>query len=213
MDLVGRAYHRFVSLPRARVLARRLAPLLPETGRVLDVGCGDGALAHELGRLRPALRFEGIDVAPRAASRVAVERFDGRHIPRAAGAVECALLVDVVHHAEDPRALLAEVCRVARQIVIKDHLLEGALAGPTLRFMDRLGNARHGTPLPFHYWRRAEWIAEIESLGLRVAAWQEQLQIYPRPARWLFDRTLHFAARLEARPAKDRYGDGFGSRW
>jgi hypothetical protein len=71
------------------------------------------------------------------------------------------------------------------------------LAGPTLRLMDRAGNARHGIALPCNYWRRSEWLRAIDSLGLRVAAWEERLAIYPRPARWHFDRSLHFVARLE----------------
>lgn len=197
MDLVGGAYHRLVSLPRARVLARRLLPLLPAEGRVLDVGSGDGTLARELRRLRPALRFHGVDV--RRAPGTDVELYDGRRLPRADGAVACALLVDVLHHADDPRALLAEAARVARRIVLKDHLREGQLAQATLRFMDWLGNARHGVALPYQYWRRDQWLAAFAALGLRVVHWQERLAIYPRPARWLFDRSLHFVAQLEPR--------------
>ena len=79
--------------------------------------------------------------------------------------------VDVLHHAADPRALLAEGARVARHsLVIKDHLLRGFLAGPTLRFMDRIGNERHGVSLPYDYWRPETWTHAFEALGLRVTA-------------------------------------------
>jgi hypothetical protein len=36
--------------------------------------------------------------------------------------------------------------------LIKDHTLNGFLAGLTLRFMDWVGNACYGIALPYHYW-------------------------------------------------------------
>ena len=62
------------------------------------------------------------------------------------------MFVDVLHHTEDPMALLGEAVRVARKtIVVKDHTLNGFLAGPTLHFLDRVGNARHDVALPYNY--------------------------------------------------------------
>ena len=79
------------------------------------------------------------------------------------------MLVDVLHQTDDPMNLLREAVRVARQaIVIKDHLLQGAFAYPTLRFMDWVGNARHGVALPYNYWTPAEWHGAFDKLGLAV---------------------------------------------
>jgi hypothetical protein len=108
------------------------------------------------------------------------------------------MLVDVVHHATAPLQLLAEVRRVARDaILVKDHIATGVLAVPTLRFMDRVGNARHGVESPGDYWRRDRWLETFESLGLRVVVWKERLGLYPWPASAVFERSLHFLARLE----------------
>ena len=108
------------------------------------------------------------------------------------------MFVDVLHHAENPMILLREAARVARRIiVIKDHTIEGLLAGPTLRFMDYLSNARYGVALPYNYWRRQEWLDAFVTLGLKVEVWTSQLRIYPWFASWVFDRTLHFAVRLK----------------
>jgi hypothetical protein len=83
-----------------------------------------------------------------------------------------------------------------RRIIIKDHLRQGLLAGPTLRFMDRVGNARHGVPLPHNYWSPLEWCAAFERLNLRVDTLYESLGLYPWPLGMLFDRSLHFLASL-----------------
>jgi SAM-dependent methyltransferase len=180
-----------------------LADAVPQDATVLDVGCGDGLLTRLLADARPDLRLSGMDVLVRPGAQVTVEPFDGRHIARADAEVDVVMMVDVVHHAEDPRALLAEAARVARQaIVIKDHLREGFLAGPTLRFMDYVGNAHHGVRLPYNYWTRSEWDAALQSLGLRISSWNGKLGLYPTAADWLFGRGLHFVAVLEPQDAK-----------
>jgi SAM-dependent methyltransferase len=107
------------------------------------------------------------------------------------------MLVDVLHHAEDPLALLREAARVARTAVaIKDHLREGLAANATLRFMDWVGNGRFGVRLPYRYWTREEWREAFAETGLVVEHWNEKLALYAPPASLLFDRSLHFVARL-----------------
>jgi hypothetical protein len=81
-------------------------------------------------------------------------------------------------------------------VVIKDHLLDGPLAGLTLRVMDGVGNRRHGVALPQHYWSESTWRATWQSLGLTPQRVETRLDLYPLPLRWLFDRRLHFVALL-----------------
>jgi hypothetical protein len=59
---------------------------------------------------------------------------------------------------EDPMTLLHEAARVARQsVIIKDHTRDRMLAGPKLRFMAQVGNARFGVALTYNYWPRQKW--------------------------------------------------------
>jgi len=108
------------------------------------------------------------------------------------------MFVDVLHHTDDPLILMREAKRVARTaIVIKDHLAEGALAVPTLRFMDWFGNAHHGVNLPYNYWPKDAWLAAFVEIDVTPVVWTEKLGLYPSPASWIFDRQLHFVTRLQ----------------
>lgn len=182
---------------RIEVLSNHIEKFLPQQGSLLDVGCGDGALARRLGENRPELEIRGIDVLQRPDALIPVDLFDGKRIPHPDGHFDCVLLADVLHHCEPPEILLREAARVARRkIVIKDHLLEGWLAGPTLRLMDRVGNARHGVSLPFTYWPEARWRTAWHELGLELDAFEVRLRLYPPPLGLVFDRGLHFIAEL-----------------
>jgi SAM-dependent methyltransferase len=197
MTLLERIHGGYVHERRSRVLAGHLAELIPPNARVLDVGCGDGLLDGLILEQRPDVDLEGIDVAVRRHTCIPVTPFNGREIPHADGSFDAVQFVDVLHHTDDPLVLLREAARVSRQaILIKDHLLEGFLAGPTLRFMDRVSNTRHGVVLPFNYWTRRQWMEGFARLGLQVEAWKGQLGMYPWPASVLFGRGLHFIARL-----------------
>jgi SAM-dependent methyltransferase len=198
--MIGSAHERLVYGRRIDVLARHLAELLPRDGggSVLDVGSGDGLLAKKVESERRDLKMFGVDVLVRPHTHIPVRQFDGVLLPFADNAFEIVMMVDVLHHADDQRALLAEVARVAqRAVVIKDHRADGFLAVPTLRFMDWVGNARHGVALPYAYWGSGQWASELKRVGLRVATERARLGLYAWPASMLFERGLHFIAVLE----------------
>lgn len=198
MNPVEAIHGKLVYGRRVRVLVERLAPLLPQGASVLDVGCGDGLITSLVAQARPDIAASGIDVLVRGETRIPVEPFDGTRIPRPDNSVDAVMFVDVLHHTPDPEVLLREAARVARTcVILKDHTLDGFLAGPTLRFMDHVGNARHGVVLPYNYWPESRWRAAFERVGLKPRHWQPRLGLYPWPASWIFDRGLHFIARLE----------------
>jgi SAM-dependent methyltransferase len=187
---------------RVHALCGHVSGLISRGSHVLDVGSGDGRVAAELMRRRPDVRVEGIDVLVRRDAVVPTSAFDGKRIPYADGTIDTVLILDVLHHTDDPAVLLAEARRVAREaILIKDHACDGVLAGPTLRLMDWVGNARFGVRLPHTYWPRRRWLTAFADLDLEVEVWRARLGLYPVPARWVFERSLHFLARLRPRTA------------
>lgn len=193
---LGLVHGGWVHPRRVRVLADLLAPMIPADARVLDVGCGDGLLARALLERRPDIRLQGVDLLVRPGAAIPVSAFDGRSLPFADRAFDVVMAVDVLHHADSPEALLAELARVGRRVLLKDHLRDGVLAEPTLRLMDRVGNARHGVALPFHYLSRNEWQRAFSALGLQVERWVSKVPIYAPPASWIFGRGLHFVALI-----------------
>jgi SAM-dependent methyltransferase len=197
MNLLESIHGRYVHTRRVRVLAERLAPLIPQGASVLDIGCGDGRIDELILSRRTDLRIKGLETRLRAKASTPVEAFDGRTIPLADKSVDVGLLIDVLHHAEDPQALLREASRVCGAIVIKDHFRQGLLAEATLRFMDRIGNRRHEVPLPHHYWTVQQWERAFADVELKPVVLEKSLGLYPWPASMIFERSLHFIARLE----------------
>lgn len=183
---------------RVSVLSSALAQAIPAgAASVLDLGCGDGQVGLGLMRLRPDLSVTGVDVLRRPVTHIPVALYDGVTLPFADGSHDYVCIVDVLHHTDDPAAVLAEAARVARHgVVVKDHLREGLLAGPTLRLMDWVGNRGHGVRLPYNYLDSAQWDAAIARAGLVREGVIEHLGLYAPPLSWWFERRLHFVALL-----------------
>jgi len=194
--MIGRVHKNLIYGRRVEALARHIAALLPPDAAVLDIGCGDGEVAKAILELRPDLDVSGIDVLKRPNAAIPVTEFDGERIPLPDESVDTAILVDVLHHTDNPAVILAEAKRVAKTVVIKDHDRRGLLAGPTLRAMDWVGNVRYGVALPYNYLDPREWNELFRDLGLSVEERVDQLGLYPWPVSLLFERSLHFVARL-----------------
>ena len=199
MSVLELLHGRYVHNRRISVLSEWSSNLIPPNASVLDVGSGDGRLARLVANKRPDISIQGIDVRVRTDSAIQVEAFNGMSIPHRDRSFDVVMLVDVLHHTADPMILLREAARVARRVIlIKDHLLKGALAYSTLRFMDWVESARHYVALPYNYWTLAEWHGAFDKLGLAVTSWESNLKLYPFPADLILGRSLHFITKLRA---------------
>lgn len=199
MSFVEAVHGGLVFPRRVRILAERLAPRIPEGAHTLDLGCGDGRIGAAVKAARPDIRVRGADVLERPKTFLEVDVFDGKTLPYADRTFDAVMLVDVLHHTDDPAAALAEARRVCRgSILIKDHLADPWLGRARLKFMDRVGNARHGVALTYNYLDRRAWRALFREVGLIEVSWDEKLRLYPAALRWLFEDSLHFLAELKA---------------
>jgi ubiquinone/menaquinone biosynthesis C-methylase UbiE len=191
---IEKIHDTYIKNRRAFVLHEKLRDFLPNcAATVLDIGCGDGVVAMHLMKSKPNLEIHGIDPLVRPGAAIPVTEFDGRNIPFESEFFDYCMLVDVLHHANDPFILLKEAVRVARHgIIIKDHKVSGLLARQTLKFMDDAHNRRYGVSLPYNYWTMHDWKVAFEKLNLRIAKYERSLNLYPIWADWVFGRGLHF---------------------
>ena len=194
IDLVhGRVFRR-----RVTRLCTLLGSVIPAGASVLDVGAGDGSLDRQQLEIRPDVRITGIDVVIRPRTLIPVLRFDGQSIPFPDKSFDVVMFVDVLHHASNPDQLIKEASRVGGGVIIKDHLRDGVLSGPTLRLMDFIGNARFGVALPYNYWSRQQWDDMLLKARLTPRTWIGSLKLYAPPFTYIFDRRLHFLASLQS---------------
>ncbi|HEY3865230.1 MAG TPA: class I SAM-dependent methyltransferase [Solirubrobacteraceae bacterium] len=116
LGAVGKADHVLALCSRAGLRA----------ASTLEVGCGDGALLSELSRRDFGGRLAGVEIT-RAAVEIArtraeidsVELYDGLRLPAADGAYDLGIVSHVLEHVPDPPALLAEVARACRAVVVE----------------------------------------------------------------------------------------------
>ncbi len=196
-QLLNTVHNATVFKRRIRVLAGHIADTIDGEGTVLDVGCGDGSIAHAVSGQKPALGFEGIDVMLRPHTAIPAQLYDGVNVPFADKSFDWVTIIDVLHHTDDPASVLAECVRVARRgVVIKDHLREGFAAHMTLRVMDWVGNHGHDVRLPYNYLSKTEWFEMFSRLNVETTLWKEALALYPPPFSLAFDRGLHFIASI-----------------
>ena len=179
---------------RVQALADNIGEMIPNgVETLLDVGCGDGTLARSITERRPEITAVGVEIRARPRTAIPVQEFDGRILPFADRSHDVVMLVDVLHHAEEPTLLIQEAGRVARRaVIIKDHLRDAWLSHERLRLMDWVGNIGHGVPLRYEYWTSRQWSDAFRIAGLREVDRRERLGLYGPTLRWLFERRLHF---------------------
>jgi SAM-dependent methyltransferase len=110
--------------------ARNVSTLLPDLGttgvRLLDVGCGDGAVLEAIAADHPEWTFAGVEIAQRAADIAAarcpgadIQRYDGMTLPFEDDVFDVGVVSHVLEHVTDPPAVLREVARVCRVLVVE----------------------------------------------------------------------------------------------
>jgi SAM-dependent methyltransferase len=92
----------------------------------LDVGCGDGALLSELHRRGFGGRLAGVEISAAAVALAAqrpgiesVKRYDGMRLASPDDGYDLGILSHVLEHVSEPVALLGEVGRVCRAVLVE----------------------------------------------------------------------------------------------
>jgi len=111
-----RRFHRMrrrKKVGRAYDMALEIAAKLSPGASVLDVGCGNGFIAHHLKSILSS-DVIGLDVGNNTSALIEYLPYDGRHFPVNDRSFDAVLLCYVLHHAQNARLVLNEVRRVLR---------------------------------------------------------------------------------------------------
>ena len=188
--------HAPVYASRLKELVRQVAPHLRPGDKVLDVGCGYGALGRAI--MNSPLCPKGVDVrglerVKRGGEAIPVDAYDGKTFPHADGSFDVVIVADVLHHEEDPHRLIAECRRVSRRLlIIKDHEVKGPLAQQRISLLDWAANAPYGVPCLYRYNTPAGWDDWKQRHGLGVEAEHRSMKLYPFPYNWFFTPGLQY---------------------
>lgn len=166
---------------------------------ILDVGAEDGMIDSML-MAHANVSITGIDVLVRDKTYIPVEQYDGLHIEKEDGSVDTLMLIDVLHHTDDPEAVFKEVCQVSnRYVIVKDHVKHGLISYLKLRLIDYVGNSRFHIHLPYNYLTSSRWNKMFDDNDLDIVSYMTNLNLYTGLYHLLFDSNLHFIVLLEKR--------------
>ena len=188
--------HGPVYASRLAELVRRITPHLRENDKVLDVGCGYGALGRAImdSPLCPRnVDVRGLERVKRGGEAIPVDAYDGVTIPHPDRSFDVVLLADVLHHESDPHRLIGECARVSRRLlIIKDHTVQGFLAQQRISFMDWAANAPYGVPCLYRYNTPPEWDQWRQRHSLTAQEELRSMRLYPFPYNWFFTPGLQY---------------------
>lgn len=203
---VGRAYD----------MALEIARVIPPEAAVLDVGCGNGYIAHHLSAML-GQSVIGVDVMNTTEARIDYRRYDGKHFPVEDKSVDAVLLCYVLHHAQDVRAVLDEARRVLRDdglVIVYEDIPRTWWDKGVCWFHNRQWKDRTG-PCTFRV--ESEWIELFDSSGLelvnnrQLSRWRNLVHPIQRVS-FSLRRRLVAPAASEANLPRTRTGTQSGVR-
>jgi SAM-dependent methyltransferase len=179
------AVERAYSLVRFSILRPKLLTvmdlLLPDEGRILDVGCGFGLFAAYFGQTHPRRRIVGVDPSVRriplargVADSLGLHEHtfvvgDVRDAP-IEGSFDAIYVLDVMHHL--PRDDQESVLERLRSLLIPGGLLliKDITTEPRfgLYFTEALDRLMVGWSEPLAYRHHREWAQMLTGLGFKV---------------------------------------------
>jgi len=157
------------SVGRAYDMAQEIARAIPANLRVLDVGCGNGFIAHHLSAMLGA-NVIGIDLDPTTEAAIDYRQFDGKHFPVADASVDAVLLCYVLHHAQKLDVVMNELQRVLSGggcAVVYEDIPRTRWDRLVCRTHDLKWRKRTG---PCTFRRESEWRALFNSAGFEIVS-------------------------------------------
>ncbi len=197
-------YYRVVSglLKRAgERVCRECQGFIDNGSKILDLGCGSGMIGQALKDFFGA-EVLGADIKDNRINALPFRLIDGHTLPFRNDEFDVCFISYVLHHAQDPVALLKEARRVCRnKIIIYEDLPEGIWA--RLRcYAHRtlypiLGGSRTKT---FNFRTQKQWKDLFRDLDLRVLAKKNPLTLFFGKKSWGIKKIIYILEKTGSPP-------------
>lgn len=124
---------------KVKYLLGLIKPMLGESKKILDLGCGSGEISKAL--IEFGYTVSSIDVVDKAkVDGVKVLVYDGVNIPFKDKEFDVVLLITVLHHVKDFDKLLVEASRVANKVILVEDVYENWWDKVNIWFWDSVLN-------------------------------------------------------------------------
>jgi len=165
---------------RSQTVASLFEPLLPDRGKLLDIGTGTGHVAALL--QKPDRSVVACDIMDLLMLPLPCVLCDGSHLPFLDGSFDAALLVTVLHHVPKPdhARFFSEATRVLKpggRLVVMEDTYRGGIELAATKFFDSVMNGEFSGH-PHANRTLAEWMQLMTQAGLRVRENREHVVWY-----------------------------------
>ena len=152
------------------------------SGKILEIGCGGGAMTRAIKRHRPDLKVHGLDLSKSALSvaremggDIAYGSGDAHKLPIAPGTYDAVVMLDILEHLPDPKEALVEVHRI---------LVPGGLFHLYCPLEDDIRNL-HGILRQFGWSAKEKLIGHIQQLtAAELSSLLDSANVAIRDSKW-----------------------------
>lgn len=150
---------------------------IKEGSKILDLGCGSGIVGK---KFRDYFKSEiiGIDIKDKRLEKIPFQLFDGKRIPFPENFFDVVLINYVLHHAQNPTALLKEAKRVSKRIIIYEDLPDGFLSKLVCWFHGISFDKFWGNPNRTTFRAKREWKNIFSEIGLNLV-FEKEIKNFP----------------------------------
>lgn len=157
---------------RAYQIFPKISPFISSRDRVLDIGCGTGALARTIKKNKHP-KMSLVDVQYNSlCDQFPVLIYDGKKLPFKNKEFDTSLMIAVLHHTHDPSEVIDEAIRVTKSKIIIVEDIFSDVIGRAITFIgDCLVNFEIHSPFKNH--DKAQWLDIFQKKKLKLKDYQE----------------------------------------
>ena len=155
-----------LSKQRSDSIVGKILPYLDQNDKILDIGCGFATVARQLQEKN--YRLTGVDIKDISLyDDVRPVVYNGKKLPFADNSFDVSLILTVLHHTDNPAAIIREAARVSKRIIIVEDLITTVYQKYLTYSMDCLLNFEFFNH-PHTNKTQEEWEMLFRTFGLQV---------------------------------------------